>query len=557
MMAAPKLSLCADQYCCPVCLEVLEEPVTIPCGHSYCMHCIHDYWDQSDRVGAYNCPQCRRTFNVRPELNKSTVLTELIKQLKEVSAVVSPSESYAGPDDVCCDFCAGRKLRAVKTCLTCMASYCENHLQPHREHEALKRHKLEQPTIKLEEKLCTKHQKVLEIFCRTDETCICLMCAVTDHKSHNTVTAEEERAVRQNLLEERMAELKKKIEEKEKKLMEVMETIDRIQRTSEREVREHEETFNSVLQAIERLRTEVTEVIKDYERRKVTKAKEVMEQLEQEVKELKWREANLAELAELSQIDDHIHVLKKLPSLPFPIGNEDTTDVGISGDLLPETLRMSLSELEKSLRELSSWEFVKASEAGHILQNLRTKNGLLKYCCQPTLDSNSAHRCLRLSEGNSKVTRQDTMSSYPAHPDRFDFFVQVLGREALSGSRCYWEVEWSGRGVGIGVTYGGIKRKGDSQECHLGRNDRSWNLFCCHSSYSVWHNNLKTKIRAPSAQRIGVYLDWPAGSLSFYRISDTMTLLHRFSASFSEPLYLGFVVRPNSGVTVCPLSSPD
>ncbi|MBN3289207.1 TRI16 protein, partial [Polypterus senegalus] len=558
-MAAPQLSVSADQYSCSVCLEVLNEPVTIPCGHSYCMDCINDYWDKSDTTTDFRCPQCRRSFSVRPELNRNTVLRDLIEKLKKVTAGGGSSESYAGPDDVSCDFCTGRKLRAVKTCLTCMASYCETHLRPHLESDAFKRHRLEEPTGNLEKQLCTKHQKVLEIFCRTDETCLCVMCAVTEHNGHDMMTPEQERFRKENQLEESKEEMRRKTEEKEKKMEKTKDTIVRVQSWADSEVQGHEETFKSALQSIEMLRSEATEVIRGHERRVVSKAKEVIKQLEEEIKELKRRGV---EMAELSQTDNHIHFLIKFPSVCLSVGDQDTPDVSVNGDLLPEAFRMSLSELKKSLQEISGWELVKTSEAGvddsiHTLQNLRTRNGLLKYFCPLTLDPNTAHRCLELSEGSKKVTCEGTEITFPDHPDRFDCWPQVLCSEALSGTRWYWEVEWSGDEAEIGVAYKGIGRKGGSNECLLGGNSQSWCLYYCDSSYSVWHNNELTQISAPCSHRIGVYLDWPAGSLSFYSVSDTMTLLHKINASFTEPLYAGFWVDDGSSVTICNLSTSD
>ncbi|XP_051791129.1 tripartite motif-containing protein 16-like protein, partial [Erpetoichthys calabaricus] len=174
--------------------------------------------------------------------------------------------------------------------------------------------------------------------------------------------------------------------------------------------------------------------------------------------------------------------------------------------------------------------------------------------CPLTLDLNTVNKWLHLSEENKKVTNKRAVTQYPDHPDRFDSRSQVLCREALSGTRCYWEAEWSGEGATIGVAYEGISRKGWKYECLLGRNDKSWSLSCSDSHYSVWYNNMKTEICAPCSHRIGVYLDCPAGSLSFYSVSDAMILLHRIKTSFTEPLYAGFGVGWHSTVTICPLS---
>ncbi|XP_048856692.1 NACHT, LRR and PYD domains-containing protein 3-like isoform X2 [Brienomyrus brachyistius] len=181
----------------------------------------------------------------------------------------------------------------------------------------------------------------------------------------------------------------------------------------------------------------------------------------------------------------------------------------------------------------------------------RTRPGFQKYSCQLTLDPNTANRLLSLSGGNKKVTR-GAEQPYPDHPERFDGRCpQVLCRESLTG-RCYWEAEWDGDGAWIGVTYKGIGRKGGS-DCQLGDNDKSWSLWCYTDSYSVWHNNKHTliPIRPSGSRRVGVYLDWGAGALSFYRVSsDGLTPLYRFTSSFTESLYPGFFVYSDSSVSL-------
>ncbi|XP_071199175.1 NLR family CARD domain-containing protein 3-like [Salvelinus alpinus] len=187
------------------------------------------------------------------------------------------------------------------------------------------------------------------------------------------------------------------------------------------------------------------------------------------------------------------------------------------------------------------------------------KPGLRKYVCDLTLDLNTVNRLLSLSEENRKVTRRTEEQPYPDHPERFEVWGQVLCREGLTG-RCYWEGEWSGKKAVIGVTYKGISRReggdiavtckgiimrGDLKDCCLGYNDKSWSLFCSDNSYTAWHNNKPTTIDVPSSSshRVGVYLDWPAGTLSFYRASsDTLTHLITFTSTFTEPLYPGFRV---------------
>ncbi|XP_051991582.1 ribonuclease inhibitor-like [Xyrauchen texanus] len=184
----------------------------------------------------------------------------------------------------------------------------------------------------------------------------------------------------------------------------------------------------------------------------------------------------------------------------------------------------------------------------------RITAGPCKWVCDLTLDSNTVNTELILSEGNRKVTRVKERQSYPDHPERFELYPQILCRESLTG-RCYWETQWSGAAY-ISVSYKEISRKGESRDCMLGLNVNSWSLFYSNNTFTVCHNNNSTDIRPPShdCKRVGVYVDCPAGTLSFYSVSDTHTLthLHTFITTFTRPLYAGFrVVFLDSSVCLC------
>uniref|UniRef100_A0AAQ4REM8 B30.2/SPRY domain-containing protein n=1 Tax=Gasterosteus aculeatus aculeatus TaxID=481459 RepID=A0AAQ4REM8_GASAC len=182
-----------------------------------------------------------------------------------------------------------------------------------------------------------------------------------------------------------------------------------------------------------------------------------------------------------------------------------------------------------------------------------------KYSCELTIDTNTVNKHLKLSDNNRKVTRVEEDQSYPDHPDRFDFRPQLLCRTGLTG-RCYWEVEWRGD-VFVSVSYRGIRRKGNSNSW-FGHNDQSWCLICSNEGYYVCHNKTVTLITSSSSSsgRVAVYVDCPAGSLSFYRVSsDTLIHLHTFSTTFTEPLYPGFRFWSGSGssVSLCPLQEGE
>ncbi len=165
---------------CSICLDVFTDPVTTPCGHSFCKTCLNKCWDNSQTC---SCPCCKETFKKRPDLKINITLRELVDHCKEKS-----SEKTA---EVLCDFCEERKLKALKSCLVCQSSYCETHLERHLRVARLKKHKLMDPVSNLEDYICQKHERPLDLFCRDDQTIVCLSCTDGDHKNHNTVSLEE------------------------------------------------------------------------------------------------------------------------------------------------------------------------------------------------------------------------------------------------------------------------------------------------------------------------------------------------------------------------------
>uniref|UniRef100_A0A8C4TH04 Tripartite motif-containing protein 16-like n=1 Tax=Erpetoichthys calabaricus TaxID=27687 RepID=A0A8C4TH04_ERPCA len=539
-MAEAQLLVSEDEFTCLLCLETLSDPVTILCGHSFCLKCLSDYWDQSQEC---SCPQCRHTFIPRPALHRNTLLNELVKKLKKPRLSPHPSQNYSCPGDVQCDACTGEKSRALKSCLTCMASFCQTHLQPHFEVAAWKDHKLTDPVRNLKEKLCVKHHKSLEIFCKTDETCICMMCGVTEHNSHEKVELETEREEKQKQLGVTLSKIKKRLEKRKKKLKKMRRVMEQMKISVDKQVAEHEKTFTDLIHCIEETQWKLIERIREQEKREMEKANGAMERLEKEIKELKRRDA---ELKELSKTKDHVHFLQVSVVMISEqqygfMPRKSTRDAMFA-------LRMLMEKFREGQKELHC-VFVDLKKA---YDRVTERN-----FCSLTLDINTAHRDLRLSERNKKVTLERKKTKYPDHPDRFDCWWQVLCREALTGTRCYWEVECSGDNMEIGVAYKRLGRKGDGSECGLGINDKSWSLWCFNSKYFVCHNSQQIFINAPYSPRIGVYLDWPAGSLSFYSVSHTMTLLHRFNTSFTEPLYPGFWLDYKCSVTICHLTPGD
>ncbi|KAM4599323.1 tripartite motif-containing protein 16-like [Fundulus diaphanus] len=548
---------------CSICLDLLKDPVTIPCGHSYCMKCIETHWDGEDQRGIHSCPQCRETFIPRPALKKNTMLAVLVEQLKKTGLQAAPADHcYAGPEDVACDVCTGRKLKAIKSCSVCLASYCEKHLQPHYDSAPLKKHKLVEPSKNLQENICFRHDEVMKMFCRTDQKCICYLCLMDDHKGHDTVPAAAERTERQRELQVRRENIQQRIQEREKDVkllqreMEVrreniqqriqdrekdvkllQQELEAINHSADKTVEDSEKIFTQLIRLIQKRRSEVKQQIRSQQETEGSRVKELQEKLEQEITELKRKDTDLKQL---SDTEDHNQFLHNYPSLSALRGSTHSSSIKTRPLSYFEDVTAAVSELRYQLQDIlrDAWTNIslRLTEVDVSLSEPKSRAGFLRYLCKITLDPDTAHCDLLLSEGNKKVTRMNQPQSYSRHPERFTDYSQVLSRESLTG-RCYWEVERR-EDVYVAVAYKKISRAG-RDECGFGFNDKSWALICSQNSYEFVHKSIGTYVSGPVSSRVGVYLDHRAGILSFYSVSKTMTLLHRVQTKFTQPLHAG------------------
>ncbi|XP_039676314.1 tripartite motif-containing protein 16-like [Perca fluviatilis] len=548
-MAQKGVQLDREAFSCSICLDLLKDPVTIPCGHSYCMNCIKGFWDEGDEKEMYSCPQCRQSFTPRPVLVKSTMLAALVEEMKKTGLQAAPADHcYAGAEDVACDVCTGRKLKAIKSCLVCLISYCEKHLQPHFESPAFEKHKLVEPSKKLQENVCSRHDEVMKMFCRTDQQLICYLCLMDKHKGHDTISAAEERTERQKKLEGSRQTIQQRIQDREKDVKLLQQQAEAIDRASDKAVEDSEKIFTELIRLLEKRSSDVKQQVRSQQKREESRVRELQEKLEQEITELKREDA---ELKKLSHTEDHSQFLHNYPSLS-PL-SQSASSIHICPLSCFEDVTAAVSEVRDKLQDVLREEWTNVSLTGTEVDVLlpqpepKTRAGFLKYSREITLDPNTANTQLLLSEGNRKATFMSQQQSYSSHPDRFTDRFQVLSRESLTG-RCYWEVVRRGR-VDVAVAYKNISRAGGSEECGFGRNDKSWALYCDNNKYTFWSNKVQTPVSGPGSSRVGVYLDHSAGILSFYSVSETMTLLHRVQTTFTQPLYAGLMVYCWSGVS--------
>ncbi|XP_048059136.1 E3 ubiquitin/ISG15 ligase TRIM25-like isoform X1 [Megalobrama amblycephala] len=535
-MSESAVSQYEDQFSCSVCLDPLKEPVTIPCGHSYCMSCITDCWGQKEQGPPYRCPQCRESFSQRPLLKKNTLIAEMMETLQKTSLQTAAVE---------CDVCTTEKNRAVKSCLQCLASFCQTHLQLHYESPAFMKHKLVQASRNIQENICLSHGKLIEFYCRDDHQCICYLCMIDNHNGHRLVSLESEWTNQKKELKEIKVACQKLIQERERGQRELREAVKSFKSSALETMEDIEKVFTELICSLEKKRSEIKEQIRAQEKTEIDRAEKLHKHLDQELTELRKRQA---EIEKLLITDDQIQCLKSCQSVCVLPSFEDVPSFTQHTHLSFKDI--SISAFKKVLEDVCQQQTAKISREVsnvHVSESPKPEspNEFLHYFCQLQLDPNTAQENLILSEENRKATHSVEVQKYPDHPERFDGYYHVLCREGLYG-RCYWEVECSGDDWSVAVCYKGISRKGRSNDCRLGFNNKSWRLSRYQQNVHFIHNNIEVSISAFRSSRIGVYLDHRAGTLSFYSVSDTMTLLHRVQTTFTEPLYPAFGVSLSS-----------
>ncbi|XP_073707383.1 E3 ubiquitin-protein ligase TRIM39-like isoform X1 [Garra rufa] len=505
---------------CSICLDVFTDPVSTPCGHNFCKTCLNKCWDNSQTC---SCPYCKETFKQRPDLKINTTLRELVGHYKKKT----PEKTT----DVLCDICEERKLKALKSCLVCQSSYCETHLEPHLRVARLKKHKLMDPVSNLEDYICQKHERPLDLFCRDDQTCVCYICTVKDHKNHNIVPIEEESQEKKTELMKTQKDVQQMIQDRTKKIKDIKHSAEVRKRNTEKEKAAHVELFTDLIRSIERYQTELLEMMEEQQKAAEKQEEELIEELEQEITELKMRNT---ELEQLSHTEDHLHLLQIHSSLCSPTNTRNWPEISMKTHESLETLRRDLTQLKDTIDE-------------KLTQTVsRELKWMQQYAVDVTLDPDTAQPRLILSDDGKQVRDGDIRQKLPDNPERFDQCVYVLGKEGFSSGRFYFEIQVKGKtDWDLGVARESINRKG---EIIASPSDGYWTVILRNGNeYTACDDPRVSLSLRVKPQRVGVFVDYEEGLVSFYDVESSSHIYSFTGQSFTEKLYPLFTPCLNDG----------
>ncbi|KAK5914655.1 hypothetical protein CgunFtcFv8_009078 [Champsocephalus gunnari] len=594
MAEAPDL-FSEQELTCSICLDLFDEPVSTPCGHNFCQVCIGGYWASSSLC---TCPLCKREFEERPQLSVNKVFA-LIADTYKVGhygaagppvllgngTPVLPGAKAMPPggdstEVVWCDVCTGGKQPAVSSCLTCTASYCREHLQPHLSSSFYSKHPLMEPLEALRGRTCRTHRRLMEVYCRTCQRCICAICVLEEHRTHKTVSVQTERLGKQKHVARTEQEILNRIREKELHVTELKRKLEAVKSYAEGERGQVDQLLDHLSSALDRVRTEVSGGIQNQLDTVMSHGEGLVRRLEAELSQLTDRRATLEDQA-VSQ--DHILFLQSYEEATSPLGEEqqgeeEEPDLSLHFQLgevkscllevkeKMEDVRMGEARMGEArmgearmgearprgsgsageLRTAESMLSLRGSSAGlrksqwslKDLKKMKPVSGHKKarvYMEDVTLNPVTAYPFLILSEDRKQVKRGEKLQFYRNSQQRFDVWSCISGKESFSTGRHYWEVsvgeskDWK-----LGVVSESAPRKG------------LFDMSPSNGYYAIWWSNSTlraltapplTKVKSPQKLRqVGVFLDVDEGQVSFFNVK-TSSEIYSFSGEFSDRMF--------------------
>ncbi|XP_042366938.1 E3 ubiquitin-protein ligase TRIM17-like [Plectropomus leopardus] len=550
-MASASSFLYEEQLLCSICLDAFTEPVTTPCGHNYCKSCITGYWTRTDLI---QCPLCKKKFRRRPQLQVNTEFRDMVEHFNNMR-VRGGDDILAKPGEVPCDICLEPKLKAQKTCLVCLASYCQTHLEPHQRVTNLKKHQLIDPS-NLEDRVCKKHDKTLEFFCHFDQMCVCSTCLKEEHAMHGTAPLEQVFKDKKCQLDYVISHIKMTENAKSENIKAIKHAVERSNKESKEEIAVIVDVFTALVVPLISRRAKLIEVIQEKQKATEKEAEDCVTQLEQEIAELRRRRS---EMEKHLQTEDHLLFLQSCPSLFFPVNTivydaltqspqlielsaiSQQNYVGTVKKAVAQMEKMLSKEMERLIEEVRSSDGCEADEwpKVEVWTPPQDKLMMIQQCnaVNVTLDAYTAHPRLMVSENGKQLRFHEGQPSLTTlFGRRFQHHTLILGKEGFSSGRFYYEVRVSGsKGWLLGVVKESVNR------------ELFWYPTPADGGWTVGaiYNDVEEKCFANSTfsaplslsqrpQTVGVFVDYEKGEVSFYDV-DTRTLIYSYTGcSFIE-----------------------
>ncbi|XP_062388406.1 E3 ubiquitin-protein ligase TRIM39 [Sardina pilchardus] len=584
-MSADVLS--EGEVTCSICLDLLCDPVTTPCGHNFCQGCIGGYWAS---IEVCTCPLCKRLFDERPKLSINRVLAAITNHYKVTqydaedmatgaATPVPKPRARAGavgaeaiPEDedldvakgkaVLCDVCPGRKQRAVSTCMTCMASYCQEHVRPHHETSFYRSHQLRDPGEAMRGRMCPTHGRLLDVYCRTDEACICSICVLETHRTHTTVSVQTERIMKQKLLSKTELDIQTSIDRKSLSLAELRGRIQTVKNYARAEQAQLEQLLGEVIRSVDRIRRELVGGMQEKQMSVTGRAEEVAARQEAELSRMQEVRAKLEEQA---TSDDHIGFLQSFEEVSAPLDAElnrrgEEPEVELELRFNMDDVKTALRDVHERLEDIRGGEVryrhsVSTLQESESMMSIRSTGSMgrrdwslkdirrirpssahkkvKQYIEDVSLNPVTAYPFLILSEDRKQVKRGEKLQFYRNSTQRFDVWSCVLAKEGFQSGRHYWEVnvgenkDWK-----LGVALESAHRKG------------LFDMGPAAGYYALWWGGAHLRPLTPPPlgkvkvtgrlRRIGVFLDCEEGHVTFYNAKSGSELYSFTAPRFTE-----------------------
>uniref|UniRef100_A0A1A8RD37 Uncharacterized protein n=4 Tax=Nothobranchius TaxID=28779 RepID=A0A1A8RD37_9TELE len=530
-MASGSSLLSEEEFLCPICLETFNKPVSTPCGHNFCMSCITSYWDNAAKCW---CPVCKETFTRKPNLKVNTFISGLVSQFRSLHVT---NGSFQGSGSVVqCDFCIDPRNAATKSCLECLSSYCNDHLESHYTDSALRRHTLVGPVANLVDNVCKEHHKLLKLFCRDDGVVLCDICVSSHHTNHDVVPVQWGYNNMQDMLGELEIKVQRKIQERLQKVQNMRTSVEKSKREAQEVMAKGTQDLSELVFEMEKIQLELVRVVEEKRKTAEEEAEGLINRLEREISDLKETATKLEKLKQSKDLPSFLQSYQNQPLLP------PTMD--LSGFVFTKHLEIqhTHTSLRRSISQLRTLVSQMNKEINRFSSCPDASNEvMLQYMQQHevniVLDPETAHPLLSVSADGKRVwynSGTGLWGNQILRPNTFTVHLAALGQRGFSSCKFYFEVfvgqktEWC-----LGVATASIQKNGAmvrDSGCGL------WSIWFLMDKFETF-SSPGVSVHAGKVEKVGVFVDWDGGEISFFDVVKATPIYSFTECLFSEELY--------------------